>query len=197
MRFWIVPFVVQHRPIEGEFEKWRKVQYLVAGEASTIGWRSQTSWRGYNSRCRHHRCSTDVTPLDETRVSTCYYVRNEQLEGPTQWHYRLPSRNTVNGKQWILEGNCSIPINFFNECWEVGKGSDITMFRKSSFEDIVKFCLGLLLHLGIAGHRQEKGSDCRSSGICSRWGIALLTKKRGERCNMGGLTQIRLDGNIF
>ena len=77
-------------------------------------------------------------------------------------------------------------MNFFNERREVGKGREIAMFGKSSIEDFVKFCLSLLLHLGIADHRQEKSSDCRSSGIRSRWGIASLTKEGEKACKMGG-----------
>ena len=61
--------------------------------------------------------------------------------------------NTVSGKQRIIEVNCSIPINFFNKCREVGKRREIAMFGKSSIEDLVKFCLSLLLHIGIADHR--------------------------------------------
>ena len=46
---------------------------------------------------------------------------------------------------------------------------------------IVPLCLSLLLHLWVADHhdRQNESSDCRNSDICSRWGIAPLTKEMG------------------
>ena len=53
-----------------------------------------------------------------------------------------------------------------NDRWEVGKGKDIAMFRKSSIEDIV-----LIMHLGKADHRQKENSDCRNSGVFSCWSI--------------------------
>ena len=106
-------------------------------------------------------------------------VRKEQE--PTCWGYRLPprrSRSTFSKRNQTKR--CRIPINFFNKRRDVGKRKEITMFRKSSIEDIVKFCLSLLLDLGIADHRQKESSDCRSCGICSRWSIASSTKRRRE-----------------
>jgi hypothetical protein len=47
--------------------------------AITIGWGSQQSWRGFESRCGDHHWSTDVGCLDETRMSTVTInVRTEQ-----------------------------------------------------------------------------------------------------------------------
>ena len=52
-----------------------------------------------------------------------------------------------------------------NDRWEVGKGKDIAMFRKSSIEDIV------LMHLGKADHHRKKNSDRQSSGVFCCWSI--------------------------
>ena len=58
------------------------------------------------------------------------------------------------------------------------------MFRKSSMEDFVKFCLSLLPHITKRNFRLPK-----------QWyplpGLFSLNQKRG--CKMGGLTQIHLD----
>ena len=56
-------------------------------------------------------------------------------------------------------------MDFFNECREVGKRSDIVMLGKTSIENFVKFCLSLLLNLGIADHRQEKSGLVRAFHI--------------------------------
>ena len=132
-------------------------------------------------------------PLREKDFSLLLKMLGKQ--GPTYWAYRLPPRTAESMKKWIPENitRCSIPINFFNERREVGKGRDIAMFGKSSIEDFVKFRLSLLLRLRIADHRQKESSDCRSSRIRSPW--YMLFNRKG--CKMDGLTYIRLGGNIF
>jgi hypothetical protein len=40
----------------------------VTGDVLTIGWRTQQSLRGYDSRCRDRRWSTDAEHLDNIRA---------------------------------------------------------------------------------------------------------------------------------
>ena len=135
----------------------------------TIGWESQQSWRGYDIYCRDHPGSTDAERLKNRTMSVCYHVRQKQM--PTEWRYGLPSRrnrNTFSLRNELKQRPAYIPIKFFNERREVGKRSKIVMFGNPSIENFVQFCLSLLLHLGIADHRQEECSKYRSRGIRSR-----------------------------
>ena len=40
----------------------------------TIGWGSEESWQGYDSRCSDHRWSTDAGRLDEISMTTWQLV---------------------------------------------------------------------------------------------------------------------------
>ena len=128
------------------------------------------------------RLMRNALKRERCQLVAIMFERNEDLpSGNTGFHLET----TINRKQWILEANIIIPINFFNECRDVGKGREIAMFGKPAIEDFVKFCLCLRLGLGIANHRQKECSNCRSSGICSRWGIAASSKKKGTTVQYG------------
>ena len=59
-------------------------------------------------------------------------------------------------RQIILEVKFTVPINFLDKRREVWKRLNIAVFGKPSIQDLVEFVLSVLLHLGIADHRQEE-----------------------------------------
>ena len=59
-------------------------------------------------------------------------------------------------RQRFVEAKFIAPINFLDERQEVWKRLNIAVFGKPSIQDLVEFVLSVLLHLGIADHRQEE-----------------------------------------